>query len=37
MEEENKSSGGTQFKVKYQNNLAENPRAKFKADENTVI
>jgi hypothetical protein len=32
----NKSSGGTEFKVKYQNNLAENPRAKFKADENTV-
>ena len=32
----NKSSGGTEFKVRYQNNLPENPRAKFMADENTV-
>ena len=32
----NQSSGGTEFKVRYQNNLAVNPRAKFKADENTV-
>lgn len=32
----NQSSGGTEFRVEYANNLPENPRAKFKADENTV-
>ena len=36
-EGKNKSSGGTEFKVKYQNNLPENPRAKFQADKNTVF
>ena len=32
----NQSSGGTKFKVDFNNNSPENPRAKFIADENTV-
>ena len=33
----NKSSGGTKFKVEFANNGAENQRAKFVADKNTVF
>jgi len=32
----NQSSGGTKFKVDFDNNSPENPRAKFISDENTV-